>query len=839
MNAILAVAARLTALRPGRVVAVLGLVTLVLAYFAGNQTTDTELTAFAPDSELAAAHERVQQEFGAGGAGLQVVVDAGEGGDVLSPDGLQAALAVEEAAVDSGAPLLGGQAGVSSFAGQVVLTLQGNGVDPDQATPAEIDQAAAEALSGSAAQLVSVEADVDAGTARAGLVVFTFDPALDEVAVAQASRELTAVIDGEVSVAGIDVDPFSVVVFTDSLTEASEEEMPRLLGLSLLLILGILLFQYRTVTDVVIGLVGLFAIILWMFGLGVLLGPDHLGVTGPFTQISLIIPVLLVGLGIDYAIHLTSRYREEQRHGQTPPRSATMAVRTVGGALVLATATTLVGFLTNLASPLPPIADFGIFTATGVLAAFVVMTLLVPATRNLLDGRRARKGKALAGVAHRPAGGLARVMARTAVVAEKAPVPTLVVAAVLSLGAAGAATQVETSFSQDDFIPDDTPIADLLDRMQTLFSGDVSETTYALVDGDLTDPAVANAALAAEANMADTDGVRAGGGVAQTTSAPVLLTEIAAADEGLATQIAELGFTPGQGFTDDADVAALYDLARSLTPGGMAQVLNDDASAGVIAVATTAGQDGARSLAAELEADVAPLLDAGADVVVTSENLVLEESLDALTDSQTQGIVITLVAAFLLLVTYFGFTERTPMLGAITMVPSMAVVSWVLGTMWVFGISFNVLTAMVASLGIGIGVPFGIHVTYRFLEDRRRYDTVDEAIRHTMTHTGGAMAGSAATTAAGFGVLAFASLTPIRQFGSILALTILFSLAAAVLVQPSCLKLWGEWRARRGDTGTLLDHERRDHHDPSAGADAGDAEEDEQDEEDDRAPVAG
>jgi len=116
---------------------------------------------------------------------------------------------------------------------------------------------------------------------------------------------------------------------------------------------------------------------------------------------------------------------------------------------------------------------------------------------------------------------------------------------------------------------------------------------------------------------------------------------------------------------------------------------------------------------------------------------------------------------------------------------------------------------MVASIAIGIGVPFGIHVTHRFLEDRRRYDTVDEAIRMTVTHTGGAMAGSALTTAAGFGVLMFGSLVPMQQFGLIVAITILYSFIAAILIQPACLKLWADWRVRQGDVAELADHERR------------------------------
>jgi hypothetical protein len=84
-----------------------------------------------------------------------------------------------------------------------------------------------------------------------------------------------------------------------------------------------------------------------MFGFGVLLGPDFLGVVGPVTQVSTAVPVLLVGLGIDYAIHLNSRYREEQNHGVPSAGASATAVRAVGGALVLATVTTVVGFTEN------------------------------------------------------------------------------------------------------------------------------------------------------------------------------------------------------------------------------------------------------------------------------------------------------------------------------------------------------------------------------------------------------------------------------------------------------------------------------------------------------------
>ena len=187
---------------------------------------------------------------------------------------------------------------------------------------------------------------------------------------------------------------------------------------------------------------------------------------------------------------------------------------------------------------------------------------------------------------------------------------------------------------------------------------------------------------------------------------------------------------------------------------------------------------------------------------MVSEPLVIGEILDAMTASQIRSIIITLAAALLLLVAYYGAAHRRPLLGVATMVPSVLSVAWVLGAMYVLGLSFNVLTSTIAALAIGIGVPYGIHITHRFVEDRRRAPSTDEAMRATIMHTGGALAGSAATTAVGFGVLVLSELAPIRQFGGVTALTIIFALAGSVLVQPSLLVLWDRYDRRRHPTPT-------------------------------------
>jgi hypothetical protein len=299
--------------------------------------------------------------------------------------------------------------------------------------------------------------------------------------------------------------------------------------------------------------------------------------------------------------------------------------------------------------------------------------------------------------------------------------------------------------------------------------------------------------LATEANMAGTPDVRLAGTNAQALSpaSAVLLARSVALDRdpAAADRFADLGLLEA-GFAADADVVGLLMLAADYVPVELGSVVAMDGSVAAIRVSTSAGEERVDALAAALLEDAAPLVEAGALVTVTSRNLLIAEVSTTLTAAQQRSIIVTLAAALALLIVYYAVTERRPMLGVVTMIPSLLVVAWTLGTMRLMGLSFNVLTGTVASLAIGIGVPYGIHITHRFTEDLERTEDAAEAVRATVGHTGAALAGAALTTAAGFGVLYFASIVPLQQFGAMTAITIVYSLAAAVLAQPSCLVLW-------------------------------------------------
>ena len=128
-----------------------------------------------------------------------------------------------------------------------------------------------------------------------------------------------------------------------------------------------------------------------MQGIGVVLGPGYLNIIGAPNQLSQISTIIILGLGVDYAIHFTGRYREELGSRNSVNKSATITLNSVGIALTLATLGTMVGFLTNIVSPLTQLQDFGITTALGIFYAFILVMTLVPAIRTLLDKRAEKK----------------------------------------------------------------------------------------------------------------------------------------------------------------------------------------------------------------------------------------------------------------------------------------------------------------------------------------------------------------------------------------------------------------------------------------------------------------
>jgi RND superfamily putative drug exporter len=104
-------------------------------------------------------------------------------------------------------------------------------------------------------------------------------------------------------------------------------------------------------------------------------------------QSSGILPVLVFGVGTDYAMLIIARYREELRRHESKHEAMIVALRRAGPAIIASGATVTIGLLCLLVADLNSNRSLGPVGAIGVLAALLAMMTFLPAVL-VIFGRR-------------------------------------------------------------------------------------------------------------------------------------------------------------------------------------------------------------------------------------------------------------------------------------------------------------------------------------------------------------------------------------------------------------------------------------------------------------------
>ncbi|MUV89938.1 MMPL family transporter [Halapricum sp. CBA1109] len=604
---------------------------------------------------------------------------------------------------------------------------------------------------------------------------------------------------------------FGVGIITDETNRSMSDSLAIVGPLALLFVLIALALGYRDVLDIVLGLAGIVTVLIWTFGFMGWLGID-------FNQIFISVPVLLIGLSIDYAIHIFMRHREERltlgEGDDALAPSMRVALGGVGVALALVTATTVIGFMSNLVSPVPPIQDFGIVSSFGITAAFLVFGVLVPALKieidQFLENRGIDRKKRAIGTG---GGRFGEILKIGSTGAKKAPYVVLVIALLVSAGGAYGASQVDTSFEQSDFLSDDPPDW-MKDLPEPFAPGDYSAKENLEYVNERFQREDSSADLLYRGGVASPDGlerIKTGQAAAADKEVTLVRSDDEAAvqspltvinitreqnPDGVLNRTVTEHDTDGDGIPEE-NVTGVYDALFAQAPEQANQVLHRvedgqggyDYQAARITV-TIKGTASSADTTDQMRSVASTASGGEVSVVATGQTIIFEIIQQQLLDTVFESLLITLVSVFAFLMIVYRITDGSATLGAVTLLPVLLSVSWILGTMYLLGIPFNILTGLITSLTIGLGVAYSIHLSERYNQELERTDSAWEAMDRSVTGTGGALLGSAATTVGGFGTLAVALLPPLQQFGVITGLTIIYAFLASVLVLPSLLVVW-------------------------------------------------
>ncbi len=593
-------------------------------------------------------------------------------------------------------------------------------------------------------------------------------------------------------------------LISHDINQSTMDNLVWLLLIAVMVVVALLAIAFRSVMMVAAPLLGLSAALVWTYGIVTLLGMR-------MSVLEVAVAPVVLGLGIDYSIHLQRGYEFAKKRPISAARAWVESFSVLRLALSLAVVTTVFAFLANLSSELPPLRTFGFTLALGVVSAFVASTITVGAVHVVVENS--------AGEMHHR--GLR--MDRTADLAtrfqRRNTARVLLIVAMITMGSVIVAIrELDTSFELTDFLSEEgMEVMEVRNDIYDSYDAAAWKSVIVLVE-----PAFEEGALTGERDLMKGLGIFDGriSGLPEVVN-PINTGTQRPSYDGLYPLLRDavendpnFGESFHIGIFDGQLGVAGTEFEEGDLTAAVTSLLNNDSVGDVLRghtwaertamhVALTEDGESIRFLkmrvdvlartseeaheVAEVFSKQAQLLEddglVGGEVYITGDVVVLNNVLSGLVLSQVESTAISLFVSMLVLVL---LTRRLGQ-SLVVILPVGLAGAWVVGAMAMIGMNWNVLTIMITALTIGLGIDYSIHVWRRIEANRNSGMGTWEAMRDMYSTTGTALLLSAGTTICGFMVLLLSPIPVIQDFGVVSSISVLFSLVMALLVLPGLL----------------------------------------------------
>lgn len=486
-----------------------------------------------------------------------------------------------------------------------------------------------------------------------------------------------------------------------------------------------------------------------------------------FNLINNVLPTLIIVIGISDSIHLINRYREEIRAGEHQERAIRTTVRTMASACFFTSVTTAVGFGSLLVSQTELLQRFGVTAAMGVLTAYLVTILFLPAALTWFRPPRHLPRRGEDGI-------IEAFAVRTHHLALRFPRLIVGVSSVVLVLAAitGSRVVVDSSllelFDKDDPIHIQTRL--LEDELGGVLSFDLALHTER--PGGFEEPDMLHRAEDLARWIEESEGV------IEARMWTDLLRDMRSAwtgsleagDEPFSSraQIAQLSLLMADGSDDPSSTWVTPDRSELRI-----NVRSADRGSRAMIAAVTAIED---AFSERFPDDIATMRFSG-------DSYLASLGLDLLIRDLIGSIAMAFGFIFIILLILF----RSLRLGLIAFPPNVIPLILTLGYMALRDIPLNSTTLIIFSVSLGLAVDNTIHVVTRYLDERREGKHRDEALEAVARGTGRAVLVSSLLLLCGLSVVLASSFVPIRLFAELTALTILSCVLADLLILPALI----------------------------------------------------
>jgi len=537
---------------------------------------------------------------------------------------------------------------------------------------------------------------------------------------------------------------------------------------AVIFILIVLFLIFRKISDTLFPYLTIAIAMVWLLGV--------MGYTGiPFTMALVALMPLLLGICINYAIHIMFRYREERRKGKDVYEGIRACVGNTGTAVFVSALTTVIGFSSFLISELVPMRHFGFLAMVGIFFAFVLVVTLLPALMTIRDRKSQRDASKFAVLG----GGVSLFLERVVIAGINHKKPLLGVVALITLVSLGASTQVGTAINWEDMAPDDLETSQVSMEISEIFGNTMSNMIFILIEGDVYSPEVMAEVYELENKIRSIDLTNIDGDpiISSPYSVSTYTDVLIQANGGQLPANKEQARDIAQTLVMDPDTQPV--IGRYLVFNPMSKYYN---KLSILYVeANVLSDSDIENVVEEIEG----FYNEDGDVVYRSAGalVIMSDIMGNMMDTQ----IMTTIAAMILCFLAVSIIMRSPIYGLLSVLTVALSISWEFLLLYLVGWQFDLFTVMISAMIVGLGIDFSVHIIERFREEMANGKNTNEAIDIVIMNVGKALLTATITTAGAFFIISMSSMPMIFRFGFIAGMVLIFSFLGALFVLPPIL----------------------------------------------------
>lgn len=543
-------------------------------------------------------------------------------------------------------------------------------------------------------------------------------------------------------------------------------------ALSVVLVLGLLILFFRNLRSIPIIMPALFVGQAWTFGI--------IAVTyGRLNILTAFVFAMLVGMGIDFAIHVYGRSLEKFNEGLSWEEAIFDAIWKTGRALVSAWLTTVVALAMLIFAHFEGFREFGVVCTLGVTVCLGTTFLIIPPLIGATERVSVAKRRPPAAESEMPTG-KSRWLLR------------LSSAVFLLLALWGGYASREVGFEYN------------LRKLEGSKPTQGIKYGAALGSGKSSTPAVIlgqSEEQMREVHRTLRSRLRAGD--PRLTSFLTVETFLPSDMDARLTVIDEIhdilnkkALKRLKGREGDA-VAALLDLtdvepftAKDLPEWIRRSLTEKDGSFGRIGLLYGKYRDADTKDVAAFQKLYGSIPTSTGDVKVSTSGFILSDVVRYVQDDGRK--LLWLVMASLVVILLLDF--RDLFATVVCLLCLVAGIFITLGIMWAYDLKVGLFNMVVLPTALGIGIDGATHIYHRFREEGA------DRIWYILKTTGNSVIAAALTTVAGFVGLAFVDHAGIRSLGQLAVISITVCMAAAIGILPGLLT-FSRRKAESGGNG--------------------------------------